>query len=47
MAMKAICMLKVIRLQNPSPNDFTTTIAGAPFSNAAAATKTRAMAANT
>ena len=40
-------MVKVIRLQNPSPNALDTTAGEAPLAIAAAATMTSAMAANT
>src|ERR1700750_2007349 len=44
MATKAICMVKVIRLQNPLPNATLTATGEAPLSSAASATTTTAMA---
>ena len=44
MATKAICMVKVIRLQNPLPNATLTATGEAPLISAAAATTTTAMA---
>src|SRR4029077_11369136 len=47
MATIAICIVKVIRLQKPSPKDFATAIGAAPFSMAAAATTATARQTNT
>src|SRR5690242_12975034 len=47
MATIAICIVKVIRLQKPSPNDFATAIGAAPLSMAAAATTATARQTNT
>jgi len=46
-ATKAICIVKVIRLQNPSPNAWLTARGEAPLPRAARATTTTAMATNT
>ena len=43
----AICMVKVMRLQKPSPNDFATLTGLAPLTSAAAATTATASATNT
>src|SRR6218665_657199 len=47
MATSAICIVKTMRLQKPSPKDLATACGLDPFSSAAPATTTTAMAANT
>src|SRR5688572_22046462 len=47
MATSAICMVKTIRLQKPSPKDLATTCGLEPLTSAARATTTTARAANT
>jgi hypothetical protein len=45
MTTKAICIVKVMRVQNPSPKDFATACGVAPFTRAAADTTITARAA--
>src|SRR6218665_2872478 len=47
MATSAICIVKTMRLQKPSPKDLATACGLDPFSSAAPATTTTAMAPNT
>jgi hypothetical protein len=47
MVLIAACIVKMIRLQKPSPNDLATAIGAAPLSMAAAATTATARETNT
>jgi hypothetical protein len=47
MTIMAACIVKVMRLQKPSPNDFATMTGDAPLARAAAATTATARATKT